>query len=358
MHSLTNTPNMIKINGENGGGQILRSALSLSIITGQAFHITHIRGKRRKGGLQRQHLTCVQAAAAISDASTDGATMGSGELIFNPTAIKSGDYHFSIGTAGSTSLLAQTLIPALLHADGTSTITLEGGTHNPMAPTADYLKQVFLPQLERMGASVQLDLLQHGFAPAGGGKIKVTIKPNKSLKPLHITEKGKELSRHIHCYLAHVHDSVADREISTAKELLKWDDSAETKIISAHDSSGPGNCLAIGINYENLSEIITTHGAYGKSGNIVAKTAVKSINNYLSSGAILGHQLADQLLLPMALAGEGSMIITTPSNHTKTNIEEINKFLGNSINITIKEHQAHLYILNIKRSMITKANHP
>ena len=220
-----------------------------------------------------------------------------------------------------------------------------------MAPTAGYLKQAFLPQLERMGASVHFDLLQHGFAPAGGGKVKVTIAPNTSLKPLHITEKGKELSRHIHCHLAHVHDSVAHREISTVKELLKWDDATETKIISADDSSGPGNCLAIGINYENLSEIITTHGAHGKSGNIVAKTAAKSMNNYLASGTIVGHQLADQLLLPMALAGEGSMIITAPSNHTKTNIEVINRFLGNSINITIEEHQSHLNILNVKRSL-------
>ena len=340
---------MIKINGENGGGQILRSALSLSIITGQAFHITNIRGKRRKGGLQRQHLTCVQAAAAISDASTDGATMGSSELIFNPSSITAGDYQFSIGTAGSTTLLAQTLIPALLYADAPSTLILEGGTHNPMAPTADYLQQVFLPQLERMGASLQLELLQHGFAPAGGGRIRVTIHPNKKLKGLHLTEKGKELSRHIHCHLAHVKDSVADREIATAQEHLKWSDSAaEVKTINANDSSGPGNCLAIGIHYENVSEIVTSHGAHGKSGNAVAKIAAKSINNYLSSGSVVSHHLADQLLLPMALAGDGSMIINTPSNHTKTNTEVIHAFLGDTISIDAEEYEKHLRIIRIQ----------
>ncbi len=337
---------MIQINGENGGGQILRSALSLSIITGKAFHITNIRGKRRKGGLQRQHLTCVQAATAISDASTDGSTIGSSELLFNPSKIIAGDYHFSIGTAGSTSLLTQTLIPVLLYADAPSTLILEGGTHNPMAPTTDYLQQVFLPQLKRMGATVHLELLQHGFAPAGGGKIKVVIEPNKKITALHLTEKGKELSRHIHCHLAHVKNSVADREIKTAQEHLKWHDlnpPADIRTIHANNSSGPGNCLAIGVHYEHVSEIVTSYGAHGKSGDIVAKTAAKSMNNHLCSGAVVSHHLADQLLLPMALAGGGSMIITSPSNHTQTNSEVIHAFLGDSVSIKVDTHEKHLH---------------
>ncbi|RUM65268.1 MAG: hypothetical protein DSZ05_06405 [Sulfurospirillum sp.] len=135
---------MINIDGQYGGGQILRTALSLSMITGKGFRMKNIRGQRKKCGLMRQHLTCVEAAAEISNASVRGAGVGSTQLSFVPEKVAAGKYHFRIGTAGSTSLLAQTLIPALLQADGDSQVILEGGTHNPLAPSASYLQQIFL----------------------------------------------------------------------------------------------------------------------------------------------------------------------------------------------------------------------
>lgn len=336
---------MIQLNGEQGGGQILRTALSLSMITGEPFHITNIRGKRRKGGLKRQHLTCVQAATEISDASTDGAEMNSSELIFNPRSITPGDYHFRIGTAGSTTLLAQTLIPALLQTNQPSTLTLEGGTHNPLAPTACFIEQAFLPQLKQMGADVSVELLQHGFAPAGGGRIQVTIQPCQKLQPLHLIERGQEIDRQITCHLAHVNKSVAERELKTASKALKWDsstDDIELKTIDASDSSGPGNCLSAAVRFQHVTEFSTSHGAYGKSSERVAKVAAKAINNYLASGAIVGHHLADQLLLPMALAGEGRMITTTPTNHVITNIQVIETFLSTSIAVQASANNLHL----------------
>lgn len=336
---------MIKLDGEQGGGQILRTALSLSMLTGEAFHIKNIRGKRRKGGLKRQHLTCVQAAAQITDAATDGAEINSTELIFNPSTITPGDYHFRIGTAGSTTLLAQTLIPALLRADKPSTLVLEGGTHNPLAPTACFIQQAFLPQLKHMGADVSLELLQHGFAPAGGGRIKITISPCKKLQPLHLTERGSELSRQITCHLAHVSESVAGREFKAVCKALQWDketDDFTRNTVDASDSSGPGNCLSVAINFQNVTEFATSHGAYGKSSERVAKAASKTINHYLSTGAVVGHHLADQLLLPMALAGEGSMITSPPSNHVLTNIQVIEAFLDTSVTITSLENGLHM----------------
>ncbi|BDS05506.1 RNA 3'-terminal phosphate cyclase [Oceaniferula spumae] len=335
---------MITLNGQNGGGQILRTALSLSMVTGEAFKISNIRGLRKKPGLMRQHLTCVQAAAEISNGATDGAEIGSTELIFKPDAVQAGDYHFKIGTAGSTTLLAQTLIPALLHADSTSNIVLEGGTHNPLAPSACFMNEVFLPQLKSMGADVNLTLKRHGFAPAGGGMIECQIKPVKKWKPVHLTERGEELSRQVTCHLAHVSDQVAERELSAVCKSLDWDDDC-TKTVDATDSSGPGNCLSVSTKFAKVTEMVTSHGSYGKSSERVARTAVKSFRNYLNSGAVVGHHLADQLLLPMALGGGGSMITTAPTNHMLTNIKVIQAFLD--VAISIEQEGDHLHHITV-----------
>lgn len=335
---------MITLNGQNGGGQILRTALSLSMITGKAFHIKNIRGLRKKPGLMRQHLTCVLAASEISNASTDGAELGSTELLFNPQKITAGEYHFKIGTAGSTSLLAQTMIPALFHADTESTITLEGGTHNPLAPSASFLEHIFFPQLKRMGVEINMKLHQHGFVPAGGGRVELTITPKNKLLPLHLIERGGELSRQILCHVAHLDEGIAEREIKTLTEHLAWDQNC-SKTINADDASCSGNCLSAIIHYDNISECVTTYGAYGKSSERIAKTVAKSMNNYIKSDAVVGHHLADQLLLPMALAGSSSLITTKPSNHILTNINTIQSFLD--VSIEVKEHTGHLFIITV-----------
>jgi len=153
--SISPTNLMIQLNGQNGGGQILRTALSLSMVTGQPFHLKNIRSKRPKPGLMRQHLTCVKASAEVCDATTDGAELHSRELIFYPNSIKSGDYTFKIGTAGSTTLVGQTLLPALWQADNSSTLTIEGGTHNSMAPPSDFISRIFLPEVKKLGFSAK-----------------------------------------------------------------------------------------------------------------------------------------------------------------------------------------------------------
>ena len=175
---------MIQINGQHGGGQILRTALSLSLITGKPFRMTNIRGKRQKPGLMRQHLTCVKAALSLGDGSADGDTLKSTELIFHPGELKSGDYRFTIGTAGSTSLVAQTLILPLLLKNEPSTLVIEGGTHNPMAPSADFLRDQYLCALRVMGYQIDMECVKPGFVPAGGGQIRVTIKPSGNITPL------------------------------------------------------------------------------------------------------------------------------------------------------------------------------
>src|SRR5262245_16670414 len=170
---------MIEIDGSQGegGGQILRSSLSLAICTQQAFRITNIRAKREKPGLLRQHLTAVKAAAEISGAEVDGAELGSRQVTFRPGRVVPGNYKFAIGTAGSCTLVLQTVLIPLLTASAPSTVTISGGTHNKASPPFDFLERAFLPLLARMGATVQLTLVAHGFYPKGGGSIRVGITP-------------------------------------------------------------------------------------------------------------------------------------------------------------------------------------
>lgn len=181
---------LIELDGSEGGGQILRSALSLSMTSGQPLRIRNIRGRRSRPGLLRQHLTAVRAAAEICAAEVEGAELGSRELAFRPGAIRAGDYAFAIGSAGSCSLVLQTLLPALLAANGESRVRISGGTHNPLAPPADFLRDSWLPLLQRMGAEVDLELLRHGFVPAGGGELLARVRPAR-WRPLQLEQIGR-----------------------------------------------------------------------------------------------------------------------------------------------------------------------
>jgi RNA 3'-terminal phosphate cyclase (ATP) len=184
---------LVRIDGSagEGGGQILRSALALALATGRPFEITNIRAGRKKPGLLRQHLTAVTAAAAVSGTQAPGARLGAGELRFTPGAIAPGEYRFAVGTAGSTTLVLQTVLPPLLVARGPSTLILEGGTHNPYAPPFDFLAKAFLPLVARMGPRVEAVLERPGFYPAGGGCIRVRVEPAPRLERLDLLERGE-----------------------------------------------------------------------------------------------------------------------------------------------------------------------
>ena len=183
---------MIVIDGSagEGGGQVLRSALGLSLVTGRPFTIENIRGRRKNPGLLRQHLTAVKAACEVGLAECKGAELGCRGLVFAPKGVRPGSYHWTIGSAGSCTLVMQTVLPALMVAAGPSDIVIEGGTHNPMAPPSDFLKETFLPLLARMGTKVEIELLRPGFYPAGGGKIQVRVEPAEKPQGLTLIERG------------------------------------------------------------------------------------------------------------------------------------------------------------------------
>ena len=195
-----------------GGGQVLRTSLALSLVTGKPFRIDNIRAGRKSPGLLRQHLTAVGAAAQVGEASVDGAAMGSTSMTFIPRALRAGDYAFSIGTAGSTTLVLQTILLPLAVAGAPSTVVIDGGTHNPAAPPFDFLDQAFLPLLRRMGVDVNVELVRPGFFPAGGGQIRATITPVGKLGRRDLTSRDA-LVRGCACSCREPSYSIATREV-------------------------------------------------------------------------------------------------------------------------------------------------
>lgn len=319
---------MIRIDGSfgEGGGQILRTSLSLSLATGKPVRIENIRAGRERPGLLRQHLTAVLAAAEVGGAEVEGATLGSSAVTFSPGKVRAGDYRFAVGTAGSGTLVFQTILPALLTAGAPSHITIEGGTHNPAAPPVDFLERTFLPLVERMGPKIRLQFERYGFYPAGGGRFCAEIEPAPSLLPLHIGERGAVLSRRIAAVVANLPGHIAVREIETAADMLNWNKDTG-KIDQTRNSPGPGNVVMIEIGSSEVTEIFSAFGQMGVSAEKVASIAAKDAREYLASRAAAGEHLTDQLLLPLALAGEGSFTAQKMNMHSRTNMAVISEFL-------------------------------
>ncbi len=318
---------MVQIDGSSGegGGQILRTSLALSLVTCQPFCIQNIRANRSKPGLQRQHLVAVEAAAEIGNAEFDGASLGSSELFFKPSKVIGGEHHFKIGSAGSTTLVAQTIVPALLMAENRSVLTIEGGTHNPLAPPFDFLQKSFIPLLNLMGARVVSSLRRHGFYPNGGGVCEIEIDPVTKLNAIELSDRGPTKRFTARALVSRLPHHIAERELQILSRELGW--TGESLRIEEVNSPGPGNVMMLEIESENVTEVFSAFGERGVRAETVAKRASDQARNYLKSNVPVGEYLADQLLIPMALARAGSFKTGPLSGHTTTNIETIQKFL-------------------------------
>lgn len=319
---------MITINGSQGegGGQVLRSSLALSLVTGMPFAITNIRAGRKKPGLMRQHLTAVNAATEVGQARVAGASLRSTELTFEPGEIRPGEYHFAVGTAGSATLVLQTVLPALLCAAGSSTLRLEGGTHNPWAPPFDFLVKSFLPLVNRMGPTVEAALVRPGFYPAGGGEFHVRITPATKLVPLELLDRGEIQRVTASAKVAHLPRSIAERELHVIHQRMGLEE-RDLTVEEVTGSRGPGNVVTIEVECEHLTEVFTGFGEKQVPAESVADKAVQEARRYLSEDAAVGEYLTDQLLIPFALAGGGTFRTLGLSRHARTNIEVIKAFL-------------------------------
>lgn len=323
---------MIELDGATGegGGQILRSALTLSMITGQPFRIKNIRANRAKPGLMRQHLVAVQAAASISGAVVTHAEVGSTELSFAPKGIKAGNYEFAIGTAGSCTLVLQTVLLALLYADGPSTVRISGGTHNGMAPPAHFLQRAYGRVLKAMGAEIDIALVRAGFYPAGGGVMTARVTPCAQLKPLSLMSPGARVAGFAEALIAGIPADVATRELDVIGKGMGWG-ASQLLVRGLPGEQGPGNALVLTLESEHVTEVFTALGEKAVRAETVAKNVLQEVRRYIASGAAVGEHLADQLMLPMALAGGGCYTTDTVSQHAITNAEVVARFLPVSI---------------------------
>jgi RNA 3'-terminal phosphate cyclase (ATP) len=274
----------------------------------------------------RQHLTAVEAAAAISGAELGGAEIGSTALTFRPGAVKPGEYAFSVGTAGSTTLVLQTVLPALITAAGPSTLVLEGGTHNPMSPPFDFLAKTYLPVLARMGPRVEAALERPGFYPAGGGRIRVVIHPSRKLEPIAIERRGEIRALRVRAVLANLPRSIGEREIEALRRRPSFA-TAALNIESRDDSAGPGNVLVAEVEAEALTEVFTSFGEKQLRAEAVAERLARETEDFLGADVPVGSHLADQFVLLLALAGGGSFRTLEPSGHSRTQLAVIERFL-------------------------------
>lgn len=322
---------MITIDGSEGegGGQMVRNALALSLVTDQPFRIDNIRANRSKPGLMRQHVTAIEAACAIGSAVCEGVAVGARSIVFKPGRIDAGDYRFAVGTAGSAGLVLQTILPPLLLADRPSRLTIEGGTHNTHAPPFDFIDRTYLPLLRRMGPLVTARLVRHGFYPAGGGRIDIEIE-SAPLMPVDLIERGDLVDVGATAVMALLDDDIGMRELASARAILDWPEPA-FRLERLSNPVGPGNVLLLEPVFEHVTEIVTGFGQLGVPAQSIGSQAATRMLGYLNSAAFAGPYLADQLLLPMAMAGRGTFTTVSPTKHTQTAADIIRRFLDVAI---------------------------
>ncbi|OJH81481.1 MAG: RNA 3'-terminal-phosphate cyclase [Stenotrophomonas maltophilia] len=317
---------MIELDGGHGGGQLLRSALTLSLCTGTGFTLHNIRAIRRKPGLMRQHLTAVNAAARVGNACVHGAELGATSLRFEPGRVSAGTYHFATGSAGSATLVLQTVLPALWRAQGPSQLRLEGGTHNPLAPSADFIAQSYLPALGRMGVQASMQLLQHGFHPAGGGVMEVQVQPCAALQPPSLEVRAPLQAIEAQVLMSGLSSGIGLRELQVLAETLGVDPHPRN-VQSIRPALGPGNVALVRVRHGDHVEVFSGHGERSVSAEQVGARLAGQVKQHLDGTGAVGEYLSDQLLLPMALAGGGAFTTHMLSDHLVSNARLIEKFL-------------------------------
>ncbi len=351
---------MIQIDGSTGegGGQVLRTALTLSVITGQPLEVRNIRAGRRRPGLRPQHLTAVQAAAAICKAEVEGAELESEVVRFIPAGpARPGSYTFDVaqiagqGSAGAVGLVLQTILLPLALADGNSALTLRGGTHVPWAPSTDYIQRVLGPMLERMGVQMTLEPVSWGFYPAGGGEVRVHIQaPSSSLRPLQLLERGDLREVEVLSIVSNLPSHIPQRMVNRARNLLHAAGVEKVKPTPRRvRGSGPGAVALLFAGYERCTAGFTGFGRKGLPAERVAESACESFFAHHATRAPADPHLADQLILPMALAAGTSRVHTSAiTRHLLTSLAVVRSFLP--IEATVEGKEGSPGIITVRGS--------
>lgn len=327
---------MIELDGAEGegGGQILRTSLALSLVTGQGFHLRNLRAGRSKPGLHPQHLASVNAAAEIGQAKTRGASLNSTDLVFEPGEVRPGDYHFRVGTAGATALVLQTIYVPLALASAASTVKIEGGTHVRAAPCYHFLETTWAAYLCHVGLHVRLKMHRPGFYPRGGGLIEATILPWTERSPLNLDRLDQ--AERIRAFSAvaglpvHVQRRQAER-MSERLAPLKVD----VTMREERWDGGPGSVAGIELLTAPAPTLFVGLGERGKPSERVADEAVDQVLAFLAAEPLgVDEHSADQLVLPLALVPEPSRFaVANVSSHLLTNIAVIRRFVEREITV-------------------------
>jgi len=327
---------MIDIDGSmgEGGGQVLRSALSLALLTGQPVNLTRIRANRSKPGLGFQHLMAVQAAARISHAQVEGDRIGSQTVRFEPGRVTPGDYHFDIGTAGATSLVLQTLLLPLALTPETSNLVISGGTHVPLSPCFHYLDWHWRVLLMRLGVPFELQMAMAGFYPQGGGELHARVPGGARPGALHLCERGGLLRVRGLSALANLREDIGVRQRNRVLRQLRGLDCDIAIALESLPARSRGTLLLLLAEFEHSQACFFALGARGKRAERVADEAVEELLTFLANDGAVDRWLADQLLLPLACAGEASELRTGEVTlHLLTNAAVIREFLPVRISI-------------------------
>jgi RNA 3'-terminal phosphate cyclase (ATP) len=323
---------MIEIDGSygEGGGQILRTSLSLSCLFKRPFRIFNIRKNRKRPGLMPQHLAGVRAAQDLSNAEVVGAQIGSAELSFSPRETKGGEFSFDIGTAGSTLLVLQTLIPSLIFSREKSTVILKGGTHVPLSPSFHYIAEIFIPILARLGLGIRLSIISYGFYPKGGGEIRAEVIPAEEIRPLRTMERGNIIGLSGYSGVGNLHLSIAERQRAALVERLRSrKDVACPATIELLDVNTPGQGTFIFLKseFENSLAGFTALGERGKRAELVGEEAAQEFLRHYETGAALDSHMSDQVVLYLSMCKETSVFTTSCiTRHLMTNLWAANLF--------------------------------
>ena len=331
---MTHRSQRIRIDGSygEGGGQILRTSMSLAALLGVELEIVHIRAGRKKPGLMAQHLTGVQATAEITDGELEGAELGSQTVRFRPGEIQGGSYLFDVSevraSAGSTGMIFQSIAPVLAFAGERSEVVLKGGTHTNWAPPIDYLREVFLPMVRGMNLNLTIETEHWGWYPEGRGVVRVTVAPTSSLKGIDMTDRRDLIGIEGRSVLSNLPISIAERQRDRTLKRLEAEGLGARIDVAEVPSVGRGTFLFLLIRYAGGVSGFSALGARRKRAERVADEAVVPFLDHHRSGAAVDPHLADQLILYMALAGGRSTLeVSRISQHLLTNIWVIAQFL-------------------------------
>lgn len=318
---------MLELDGEDAGGQFVRSAVALSALTGNPIQVENVRGDRPEPGLRPQHLTAVQTARQVCDADVEGTEQGSETVVFEPGEPTGGNYEVDIGTAGSITLLFDTILPLALAVEEPLRVTARGGTDVKWSPSLAYYRHVKLPLLRRLGLQAAVDCQRAGFYPVGSGEATLSLAPT-TLSPLSLTHRGDLQGVRVYSRAAAAlaNADVSQRQADATVDALDGDsyEIVETTV-STVETASPGSVCLVRADYEGTVVGFDALGEKGKPAEAVGRDAVEQFGTFEGTGGAVDRHMADQLLVFLAVAG-GEIAVPTVTDHVRTSVDLLDAF--------------------------------